>query len=146
MVGEITSLEHELGDNAMEGRSCESESLFASAKSAEVLGSLCQCGGTFGTTSARSSMTMRPRAWPSADTSKKHFGLVIRRSLEGKILLVGFRWRVFDIYALMVYAKVNASANANTLSFSIRSTNTMDDVMLAMGNDKVFGTSWRKCW
>jgi hypothetical protein len=40
VVGEVTTLEHELGDDAVERRSLVSESLLASAKGAEVLGSL----------------------------------------------------------------------------------------------------------
>lgn len=39
-TGEVTSLEHELRDNAVEGRASVSETLLAGAESAEVLSSL----------------------------------------------------------------------------------------------------------
>ncbi len=39
-TGEVTTLEHELGNDAVEGRALVAESLLASAESAEVLGSL----------------------------------------------------------------------------------------------------------
>lgn len=40
MVGEVTALEHEVGDDTVERRSSVAESLLASAKSAEVLSCL----------------------------------------------------------------------------------------------------------
>ena len=39
-TGEVTTLEHELGDHAVEGRALVAEALLASAESAEVGGSL----------------------------------------------------------------------------------------------------------
>ena len=39
-TGEVTALEHELGDDAVEGRASVSEALLASAESTEVLGGL----------------------------------------------------------------------------------------------------------
>lgn len=39
-TGEVTALEHELGDNAVEGRALVAEALLTSAESTEVLGSL----------------------------------------------------------------------------------------------------------
>lgn len=39
-TGEVSSLEHELGDDTVEGRTSVSESLLAGAESAEVLSSL----------------------------------------------------------------------------------------------------------
>ena len=39
-TGEVTSLEHELRDNAVEGRASVSETLLAGAESAEILGGL----------------------------------------------------------------------------------------------------------
>lgn len=40
MVGEVTALEHELGDDTVESRSSIAESLLSSAESSEVLSSL----------------------------------------------------------------------------------------------------------
>lgn len=40
VVGEVTTLEHEVGDDTVERRSSVAESLFTSAKGAEVLGCL----------------------------------------------------------------------------------------------------------
>jgi hypothetical protein len=40
VVGEVTTLEHELGDDTVERRSSVTESLLASGKGAEVLGGL----------------------------------------------------------------------------------------------------------
>ena len=39
-AGEVTTLEHELGDDAVEGRALVAEALLASAESTEVLGGL----------------------------------------------------------------------------------------------------------
>lgn len=39
-TGEVTTLEHELGDDAVEGRSSIAEALLAGAESTEVLGGL----------------------------------------------------------------------------------------------------------
>lgn len=39
-TGKVTSLEHELRDDAVEGRSSISEALFTSAESSEILGGL----------------------------------------------------------------------------------------------------------
>ena len=40
MVGEVTTLAHELGDDAVEARALEAEALLHSAKGAEVLAGL----------------------------------------------------------------------------------------------------------
>jgi hypothetical protein len=102
-TGEVTTLEHELGDDAVEGRALVVEglaraagALLTSAESAEVLGSLYHIdqpcvrwrfgknfdGGvaevsTLGTWSANSSMTTRPAGAPPMEMSKKTWGLVI---------------------------------------------------------------------
>lgn len=39
-TGEVTTLEHELGDDAVEGRALVAEALLTGAESAEVLGGL----------------------------------------------------------------------------------------------------------
>ena len=39
-TGEVTTLEHEVGDDSVEGRALVAKALLASAESAEVLGSL----------------------------------------------------------------------------------------------------------
>ena len=39
-TGEVTALEHELGDDAVEGRALVAEALLAGAESTEVLGGL----------------------------------------------------------------------------------------------------------
>lgn len=39
-TGEVTTLEHEVGDDAVEGRALVAEALLASAESTEVLGGL----------------------------------------------------------------------------------------------------------
>ena len=72
VTGEITSLAHEIRDDTVERGILEGQvgSLFAGAQGAEVFGGA-------GTTSARNSMTMRPRAAPSATISKKTRGLAI---------------------------------------------------------------------
>ena len=103
-AGEVTSLEHELGDDAVEvgalvveGLAGLAGALLAGAESAEVLGGLSlrisqssvfeegammkslMAGQvrTLGTWSAKSSMTMRPAGEPSMVISKKTWGLDI---------------------------------------------------------------------
>jgi hypothetical protein len=104
-TGEVTTLEHELGDDAVEGGALVVEglagiagALLASAESAEILGSLFGlvsdcflCLGsrgkdsddedsasgvlTLGTTSAKSSMVILPAGWPPMVQSKNTWGL-----------------------------------------------------------------------
>ena len=104
-AGEVTTLEHELGDDAVEagalvveGLAALASALLAGAESAEVLSGLLvivsDCfilsvprGGkrpdedsasgvlTLGTWSAKSSMTILPAGWPPMVVSKKTLGL-----------------------------------------------------------------------